>query len=72
MARHSKSAQNNRPDQYLPDSHTCFFTLDLPRYSSIGICCEKLRYAITHCISVDGDSSLNHGGADMNADSGDE
>lgn len=28
IARHSKSAQNNRPDQYLPDSHTCFFTLN--------------------------------------------
>ena len=41
------------PDKYLPVSHTCFFTLDLPAYSCKEILKEKLLYAITHCQAID-------------------
>ncbi|CAF1115079.1 unnamed protein product [Didymodactylos carnosus] len=40
-------------------SHTCFFTLDLPPYSTEEIMYERLNYAITHCSSIDGDYGLN-------------
>lgn len=40
-------------DQYLPVSHTCFFTLDLPEYTSEDVTREKLMYAITHCQAID-------------------
>ena len=40
-------------DQYLPVSHTCFFTLDLPEYTSEEVTREKLVYAITHCQAID-------------------
>ena len=42
-------------DSFLPASHTCFFTLDLPTYSSVEICSKRLRYAIYNCTEVDGD-----------------
>ena len=40
-------------DDYLPVSHTCFFQLDLPAYSSKEIMRDKLLYAITHCQAID-------------------
>ena len=36
----------------LPISHTCFFSLDLPRYDSKGILFEKMKYAIENTFSI--------------------
>lgn len=44
-----------KPDQYLPKAHTCFFSINLPRYSSKEIMAEKLRYAIVNCTEMDAD-----------------
>lgn len=52
----NKSVSGN-PDQYLPVSHTCFFTLDLPAYTTKQIMHDKLLYAITHCQAIDLDRS---------------
>lgn len=41
------------PNNYLPVSHTCFFQLDLPRYTRKDIMKAKLLYAITHCQAID-------------------
>ena len=41
------------PDSYLPVSHTCFFSLDLPQYSSKEIVRRQLLYAISHCQAID-------------------
>mmetsp|Transcript_83789 Transcript_83789/g.236753 ORF Transcript_83789/g.236753 Transcript_83789/m.236753 type:complete len:3060 (-) Transcript_83789:463-9642(-) len=38
----------NSPDTFLPKAHTCFFSLNLPRY----------RYAIYNCIEMDADFRL--------------
>ena len=43
-------------DMHLPASHTCFFTLDLPAYSSLAITKKKLLYAVLNCQEVDGDA----------------
>ncbi|CAF1166405.1 unnamed protein product, partial [Didymodactylos carnosus] len=40
-------------------SHTCFFTLDLPPYSTTEIMYERLNYAITHCSGIDADHEMN-------------
>jgi len=40
-------------DMYLPSAHTCFFTLDLPAYSTKEIMREKILKAITMCTSVE-------------------
>lgn len=45
------------PDQALPLSHSCFFTLDLPRYSSAAILRDKLTLAIRECVLIDMDQS---------------
>lgn len=44
-------------DVYLPVSHTCFFSLELPQYSTLDIMKEKLRYAIFNCQAIDGDNT---------------
>lgn len=45
-------------DAQLPKSHTCFFALQLPRYSSDEICRRQLLYAIHNCVEMDGDFRL--------------
>ncbi|OQS02636.1 HECT E3 ubiquitin ligase [Thraustotheca clavata] len=50
--------QNNArepADTYLPVSHTCFFSLELPRYSTKNILSKRLMYAIYNCQAIDGD-----------------
>lgn len=47
-------------DQYLPVAHTCFFSLELPRYSSLQITRDRLKYAIFNCQAIDGDGSQSH------------
>ena len=49
--------QASRADMFLPVGHTCFFTIDLPRYSSLRVLREKLLYAITHCTVIDADNT---------------
>ena len=44
-------------DMYLPVAHTCFFSLELPAYSSIDVMREKLRYAIFNAVAVDLDTT---------------
>eukprot|EP00475_Leptophrys_vorax_P015607 TRINITY_DN2190_c0_g1_i1.p1 TRINITY_DN2190_c0_g1~~TRINITY_DN2190_c0_g1_i1.p1 ORF type:complete len:1987 (+),score=619.90 TRINITY_DN2190_c0_g1_i1:517-5961(+) len=51
-------------DETLPVAHTCFFSLDLPLYSTFEICRNKIHYAIYNCTAIDVDfnpasSSLN-------------
>lgn len=47
-----------KPDQYLPKAHTCFFSINLPRYSSKDILADRLRYAIRNCTEMDADFRL--------------
>jgi E3 ubiquitin-protein ligase HERC2 len=41
-------------DECLPVSHTCFFSLELPKYSTLEILRDKLTYAIYNCVAIDG------------------
>jgi len=45
----------NPPDDFLPESYTCFFLLKMPRYSGKAVLREKLKYAIHFCKSIDTD-----------------
>jgi E3 ubiquitin-protein ligase HERC2 len=49
---HMKLTLAGRSDGHLPTSHTCFFALDLPEYSSEAILREKLLFAIQFCKAV--------------------
>jgi hypothetical protein len=44
-------------------SHTCFFELELPEYSSFDVLRQKIVYAITECEAIDTDFNPNN--ADM-------
>ena len=46
------------PDDLLPKSQTCFFTLMLPAYSSKAIASLRIRTAIKMCKSMDADVAL--------------
>ena len=41
------------PDTMLPKSHTCFFSLQLPPYSSAAVMKEKFLYAFKNTASMD-------------------
>ncbi|XP_056632300.1 E3 ubiquitin-protein ligase HERC2 isoform X1 [Diorhabda sublineata] len=43
------------PDNFLPESYTCFFLLKMPRYSCKHVLHQKLKYAIHFCKSIDKD-----------------
>ena len=45
------------PNRYLPVAHTCFFQIDIPRYSNKVALREKLHYAIHNCFAIDGDDT---------------
>ncbi|KAG1699486.1 hypothetical protein DVH05_012899 [Phytophthora capsici] len=54
----STAATGGWMDSQMPKSHTCFFALQLPRYSSDDICRERLLYAVRNCVEMDGDFRL--------------
>jgi hypothetical protein len=47
-------------DGTLPVSHTCFFSIELPRYSSAKVMREKLLYAINNCVAIDADHAAQN------------
>ena len=38
---------------------TCFFSLELPIYSSAAVCYERLLYAICNCLEIDIDTTTS-------------
>jgi hypothetical protein len=52
-------ADPNSKDGSLPTSHTCFFQLALPAYSSEAVMRKQLLYAVRNCIAMDGDFRLS-------------
>jgi len=60
-AFHPPRGSHGRPapevDTLLPYAHTCYFTIDLPRYSSSDILRRRLLYAIENCLEIDGDQT---------------
>jgi len=47
-------------DETLPIAHTCFFSIDLPNYSSFDVMRAKLSYAIANCTAIDVDFNVTH------------
>jgi len=57
--RSSNTTDPTASDQLLPVAHTCFFTIDLPDYSSYDILRSKLLFAIVNCQAIDTDFNPN-------------
>ena len=47
-----------QPDRHFPVSHTCFFSMEWPRYTSFEVAKAKLLYAIVHCSDMDMDATV--------------
>jgi len=43
-------------DAFFPRAHTCFFSLDLPEYTSSKILKRRLLYAVSHTVAIDSDA----------------
>ncbi|GMH91865.1 hypothetical protein TL16_g12175 [Triparma laevis f. inornata] len=48
----------DNPNKFLPKAHTCFFSLNLPKYSDDEVMRDKITYAIYNCIEMDADFKL--------------
>jgi hypothetical protein len=58
-------------DLHFPESHTCFFQFDLPRYTTDDSAKAKILYAITACGEIDTDNSsysIADAGGDYDSD----
>jgi HECT-domain (ubiquitin-transferase) len=49
----SKSA-----DDSFPMAHTCFFSVDVPAYSSVETMTERFTYAMMNCMTIDADDEF--------------
>ncbi|KAK2942721.1 hypothetical protein BLNAU_22362 [Blattamonas nauphoetae] len=56
-------------DMFLPVSHTCNQSLELPLYSSVQVMRSKIVYAATNCVSIDTDGGGGGGGFEIQDDS---
>ena len=45
-------------ESLLPRAHTCFFSINLPKYNNEEVMAAKLRYAIFNCTEMDADFRL--------------
>jgi hypothetical protein len=52
-------ASESNPAKFLPISHTCFFSIELPKYSTLELMHSRLLLAITHCDTIDADGTSN-------------
>eukprot|EP00455_Lapot_gusevi_P053294 TRINITY_DN828_c0_g1_i5.p1 TRINITY_DN828_c0_g1~~TRINITY_DN828_c0_g1_i5.p1 ORF type:complete len:366 (+),score=177.15 TRINITY_DN828_c0_g1_i5:90-1100(+) len=59
-------------DDMLPITHTCFFSIEMPRYSTLDIMTERVTFAMVNCTAIDGDGASTHDTIDMNMQSDDE
>jgi len=58
ISDHFQSIMQSRPDKFLPITHTCFFHLELPRYSGKSVMRERLLFAIRNCATIDADATF--------------
>jgi hypothetical protein len=47
---------SGNPNDSFPMAHTCFFTVDLPEYTSLEAMSHKVRYAMENCTAIDIDN----------------
>jgi len=64
ISDHTSSVTTNKHDNYMPVAHTCFFAMELPRYTNERTMREKILYAINNCNTNDIDHT-HEGRANM-------
>jgi len=56
ITSHNASESSDDPDSFFPLAHTCFFQIDLPRYSSVQAMTRRVIWAMESCGTIDDDS----------------
>jgi len=44
-------------NKFLPVTHTCFFSIEMPAYTSLDAMTDRIRYSMLNCAAIDGDSA---------------
>ena len=57
--KHKIEFMSHKGDTALPIAHTCFFTIDLPNYTTEEIMKKRITTAMEFCGEIDGDWSVN-------------
>jgi len=57
--KHTFYFESHKGDASLPVSHTCFFQIDIPNYTTEAIFKKRLTTAMEFCGEIDGDWSVN-------------
>jgi len=68
-------SRSGSPDDWYPGGHTCFFSVDMPKYTNIETMYKKILWAIHNATEIDGDgggSSSDNILQQAGADSDDE
>jgi len=58
-------------DDMLPITHTCFFSIELPAYTTLDVMTERVIFAMVNCTAIDGDGNNDQGTVDVNVDDDD-
>ena len=45
------------PDAYFPVAHTCFFSIEVPKYTSRDVAYKRVLWAVNNCQSIDADNT---------------
>eukprot|EP00003_Mantamonas_plastica_P009533 TRINITY_DN1890_c0_g2_i2.p3 TRINITY_DN1890_c0_g2~~TRINITY_DN1890_c0_g2_i2.p3 ORF type:complete len:194 (-),score=53.95 TRINITY_DN1890_c0_g2_i2:660-1241(-) len=57
MKIHPLNTGGRDPNDYFPKSHTCFFSVEIPAYTSKVAMRQKITYAILNCTAIDADNT---------------
>ena len=60
------------PDNWQIVGHTCFFSIDLPKYTTQEVCYKRLLFAILNCESIDADFAVHSAQAVVEEDDDDD
>jgi len=58
---HSREDSAKDVNKMLPITHTCFFSLELPKYTNLDAMTDRMTYAMMTSTEIDGDGAQSHG-----------
>ena len=60
ISGHSQAGDD--PDKWFPIAHTCGFSIELPKYTTLEVMTKRIVWAMENCASTDADGGMNNGG----------
>uniref|UniRef100_A0A7S0DIF5 Uncharacterized protein n=1 Tax=Amorphochlora amoebiformis TaxID=1561963 RepID=A0A7S0DIF5_9EUKA len=60
ISGHSRS--NSNPNNWFPIAHTCGFSVEMPKYTTLEAMEKKIKWAMYNCTTTDADGSIQRSG----------